>query len=238
MIATILLTLISAAAPAETPIQPSTSLPNQPPAPANATVQQPVILPTPTELPVQNSVEPVVNCNTHIAAGTTEIKDSFLTQWAQQAIIRSFSFNPENIQAQLDTLKSCYTEQGWKGFNDAIQSSGNLDAINTQKLAVSSQSEGPATISSEKGGQWKIALPIQVTYQNQAEKVTQHLNIDLLVGRKPNGDLGIMQLIATAKDLGQIPQPAPAQPLATPTQPATLPDQPAEVSAPNTTQTH
>ena len=40
-------------------------------------------------------------------------------------------------------------------------------------------------------------MPLQVVYQNDKEKVSQSLTIDLTVNRKINGDLGITQIIAT-----------------------------------------
>lgn len=40
---------------------------------------------------------------------------------------------------------------------------------------------------------------MQVVYQNDKEKLTQLLSVDVLVGRKVTGNLGIMQMIATPR---------------------------------------
>ena len=60
---------------------------------------------------------------------------------------------------------------------------------------------GAAQVTENKDNQWKITLPLQVVYQNDKEKVTQLLQVDLTVGRKPSGDLGITQMIATPRTL-------------------------------------
>ncbi len=188
-----------------------------PPAPA-----EPTTTPAPT---------PALDCNYHIPANQTAIDSALITSWAEKAALQSFTFTPATIQNQLDMLKTCYTEQGWKGFNDALQKSGNVDSIKNQQLTVSGQAEGVANINTVKDGQWKVTLPIQVVYQNDKEKVTQHLLVGVLVGRKPNGDLGIMQLVATAR-----PEEAPAAAAPAPAEPKPANDmQPTTSPSPNDT---
>ncbi|QDP73161.1 type IV secretion protein IcmL [Legionella israelensis] len=140
--------------------------------------------------------QPAVNCEYKIPAETKTIDDSLILTWAKNAAIQSFDFDYNSIDQQISTLKACYTEQGWKGFNDALQKSGNLKAIKSQNLTVSGQVDGEAKITDVKENQWKVALPLQVVYQNNKEKLTQLLTVNLLIGRKTTGDLGIMQLIA------------------------------------------
>lgn len=148
---------------------------------------------TPATTPV-----PVINCLYHIPSATT-VDQATLLIWAQKATIQSFDFNPNDIDGQLNKLKSCYTDEGWKGFREALDKSGNLAAIKSQRLTVISQLDGKVNATSVKENQWKITVPMHVVYQNDKEKLTQVLSIDLLVGRKASGDLGIMQLIATPK---------------------------------------
>lgn len=152
-----------------------------------------------------------IDCNYHIPAKQTAIDTALITTWAEKATLQSFSFSPATIQNQLDALKPCYTDAGWKGFNDALQKSGNIDSIKAQQLNVSSQANGQASVNTVKDGQWKVTLPIQVVYQNDKEKVTQQLVVGVLVGRKTNGDLGIMQLVATTRT-GETTPAAAAQP--------------------------
>ncbi|CAM2960379.1 IcmL-like protein [Legionella steigerwaltii] len=161
---------------------------------------------TPTK-PGQNlpSVNPAatpaapINCEYKIPPETKTIDQSLVMKWAMKAVTQAFDFNPNNLDAQLQKLQACFTEQGWTGFNTALQKSGNLDAIKSQKLTVSSQVDGQVVVTEAKDNQWKINLPLQVVYQNEKEKVTQLLSVDVTIGRKMTGDLGITQMIAAPR---------------------------------------
>ncbi|MGM9452120.1 DotI/IcmL family type IV secretion protein [Legionella bozemanae] len=175
------------------------------PAPQTPGAMQPTpVTPTP---PGQNlpSVNPTpapaaaINCEYKISPDTKTIDQSLVMKWAAKAVTQAFDFDPNNLDAQLQKLQSCFTEQGWTGFNTALQKSGNLEAIKSQKLTVSSQVTGQIVVTEAKDNQWKINLPLQVVYQNDKEKVTQLLSVDLTVGRKITGDLGITQMIAAPR---------------------------------------
>lgn len=203
-----------------------------------STITAPPSAPAAPTTPAVAPTMATLDCNYHIPTTQTAIDSALITSWAEKATLQSFTFAPSTIQNQLDMLKSCYTEQGWKGFNDALQKSGNVESIKNQQLNVSSQAEGASNINTVKDGQWKVTLPIQVVYQNDKEKVTQHLVVGVLVGRKPNGDLGIMQLVATAKpeETPMADKAVNTQTPAEPTQSTTSPspnDTPAGPATPN-----
>jgi hypothetical protein len=143
--------------------------------------------------------EVVINCDYKISSDTKTIDQSLLLAWSTKAVTQAFDFDPNNLDEQMQKLQVCFTEQGWTGFNNALQKSGNLQAIKTQKLTVSSQVLGEVLIMEAKNNQWKIRVPLQVVYQNDKEKVTQLLSVDLTVGRKMSGDLGITQMIASPR---------------------------------------
>ncbi|MBA2652156.1 MAG: DotI/IcmL/TraM family protein [Tatlockia sp.] len=150
-----------------------------------------------------------LNCNYRIPAQTTRIEQTIVMKWAEKAAEQSFDFDYKTIDEQIAKLKACYTEQGWTGFNDALEKSGNLNAIRSQQLTVSPMVNGQAKITEIKDNQWKVTVPMQVVYQNDKEKLTQPLTIDLLVGRKVSGDLGIMQMIAIPHQNTQPTTPSP-----------------------------
>ena len=187
------------------------------PAPAAQTPAATIAPATPTTAPAPEAgaaaavtpsvalVPPPINCKYHIPADNTTVDQKVLSTWAAKAAIQSFEFNPASIDQELVDLKSCYTDPGWQGFNDALQKSGNIAAIKTQHLTVSSQVDGEVKINAVKDNQWKVSVPLQVVYQNDKEKLTQLLDIDLLVGRKISGDLGIMQMIAVPRKTANAP---------------------------------
>lgn len=140
-----------------------------------------------------------MDCNYHIPPETVNIDPALILQWAEKATQQSFDLDHAMMSEQLIALKSCYTEQGWQSFNDALQKSGNMSAIKSEQLMVSSMVEGKPGLTTVNDKQWKINLPLQVVYQNNKEKLTQTLTIDLLIGRKSSGDLGIQQIIASPR---------------------------------------
>ncbi|MFT4060177.1 MAG: DotI/IcmL family type IV secretion protein [Legionella sp.] len=170
------------------------------PAPASAPtpITSPVT-PPPNPGPAQAPAAPVIDCNYKISAQTKKVEQSILLTWSQNATIQAFTFNPATIDEQIQKLQACFTEQGWTGFNTALQKSGNVAAIKSQNLQVSSQIDGQVLVNEVKDNQWKLTLPLMVVYQNEKEKVSQLLNVDLTVNRKPNGDLGITQMIAAPR---------------------------------------
>lgn len=155
---------------------------------------------TTVQAPQPAQPAPVINCDYKIPAETKKIEPSLVMTWAQKAVVQAFEFNPDSIDAQLVKLKSCFTTPGWDGFNTALQKSGNIEAIKSQKLKVSSQIDGQPQLTETKDNQWEITLPLQVVYQNDKEKVTQKLQVNLNVGRKISGDLGINKMIAATRN--------------------------------------
>jgi hypothetical protein len=172
------------------------------------TISKPVIIPAPITAPATAQpvdvkpaeVGPMIDCNYKIPAKTTLIEQPILLTWAKNATLQSFNFEVATLDTQMTNLKNCYTEQGWQGFNDALQKSGNLESIKTQQLSVKSQLDGEPTIVETKNNQWKLSIPVQVVYQNTKDKIAQALNVTLTIGRKPSGDLGIMQMVAMPRN--------------------------------------
>lgn len=153
----------------------------------------------PSVQPAQPTPEVVINCDYKIPAQTKVVDQNVILTWSKQAVTQAFNFNPESLDEQMQKLKACFTEQGWTGFSTALEKSGNLEAIKSQKLHVSSQVDGNASVNEAKDSQWKVTLPLMVTYQSDKEKVSQLLSVDVTVGRKPTGELGITQMIATPR---------------------------------------
>jgi hypothetical protein len=138
-----------------------------------------------------------IDCQYKLPKGSDTVEQSLLMTWAQNAALQSFQFNPENIKTELAALKNCYTDQGWKAFNDALKTSGNLEAIQNNQLTVTSKVSGTAKVQNVQDKQWKVSMPLKVTYQNNDKQLLQALDVSLLIALNKSGALGIMQIIAT-----------------------------------------
>jgi hypothetical protein len=137
-----------------------------------------------------------IDCQYQLAKDTDAVEQKLLSTWAENAAIQSFQFNAENLKTELNALKNCYTAQGWKGFNEALKTSGNLEAIKNNQLTVTSKISGVTQIQNIKEKQWKVSVPLKVTYQNKDKELLQTLDVSLLIALNKSGTLGIMQVIA------------------------------------------
>jgi hypothetical protein len=151
------------------------------------------------DMSANSSVPDTIDCSYQLSSQTTQVDPLLVTKWATKAAEQSFTFESTQLDAQIEKLKACYTPQGWQSFYDALKKSGNLTAITSQSLSVSAMVDGEANISENNGNEWKLTIPLQVVYQNKQQKLTQSLSLDVLVGRKASGDLGIMQMVAVPK---------------------------------------
>jgi hypothetical protein len=152
--------------------------------------------PTEAAIPAAPPAPAVINCQYQLPKGTESVDQALVTTWAEKALVQSFQFVPENINTELEALKSCYTDQGWKAFNEALKTSGNLEAIRSNSLNVTSKIDGKIQVQNIKEKQWKVSMPLKVTYQNKEKQLLQALNVDLLIALKKSGSFGIMQVIA------------------------------------------
>lgn len=188
----------------QAPNQGSSTTPSTQPAAPQPTPSVPSIEPI-TAAPMHPAV-PVIDCTYKVPADMKTIDDSLLRTWSEHAAMQAFDFTPTTIDAQLNQLKSCFTEQGWTGFNTALEKSGNIEAIKSQNLTVSSQIDGQTQMTAANTHQWKLNIPMHVVYQNDKEKVTQLLDVAITVERDTTGNLGISQMVATPRKPAGTPQ--------------------------------
>jgi len=158
------------------------------------------------EAPIKPSTGTPINCEYHLPKDLKVVDPALVKTWSTNAAIQAFTFDHTQLDTQLTALKGCFTEQGWQGFNSAIQKSGNLNSIKSKQLMVFSKLNGDAILNIVKDNQWKMTIPIQVTYQNQEQKINQTLTINMLLTRKTSGDLGIMQIVAIPVKLAHAAQ--------------------------------
>ncbi|MBL7525130.1 DotI/IcmL family type IV secretion protein [Legionella bononiensis] len=155
---------------------------------------------TPNQSTAANTIhllESDINCDGTIQETASKIDPDYVLIWAKHAITQSFNFNSPSLDSQLQKLQSCYTEQGWLEFSTALQKSGNLEAMRSLNIKMSSEPVGSPQLILSKDEQWVITLPIKVAYQNNQSTISQLLDIKLTIGRKNTGDLGIIHMLAT-----------------------------------------
>lgn len=140
-----------------------------------------------------------LSCNYKFDADK-EVGSEVVIRWSEKAAEQTFNYNYDNIKDKLNDLKNCFTDKGWKSYTSALDKSGNVESITSQKITVSSQVDGASKISKIENKKWQLKVPLQVIYQSEKEKLTQLLFVDMLIARKASGELGIMQIIAAPRD--------------------------------------
>lgn len=169
----------------------------------NTVVVNPPIIPSPVQTDRSKLFSPritnQIDCNYHISDQSSDIGEELISKWATKATLQAFDLSPNNVGSDLMKLKACFTDSGWISFMDALKKSGNLTIIKTEQLTVNSLVKGELHLEALRKNQWKITLPIQVIYHNAQKKLVQDNTVTLMVGRKINGDLGIMQMIVAPK---------------------------------------
>ena len=141
------------------------------------------------------------------------ISDGEIKQWANQAIIASYTYNFVSYRSDLQASSEFFTPDGWTIFLKALKDSNNLQAIVDNKFVVTAQAtQAPAIIQSGvfAGGRysWRIKMPIVVTYQSSTLYSQSPYIVTMLIERvstlnSPSG-VGIASIISAApEDAGQ-----------------------------------
>lgn len=177
----------------------------------------PTALSTTTSEP--SSVTPAaIDCNYSFSGPASDISSETIIQWANHAVVQTFSYDFQNYDQQFQELKRCYTSTGWDSFTEAMKLSNNLKATQEEHLFVSSAINGQSQLSSQRVDDqqavWVVRIPLKVTYQNQDREVSQDMYVDVTMKTiygVPTR-LGINQIISSPKtDAPTVPGNLPAQ---------------------------
>lgn len=131
------------------------------------------------------------------------LTDQAVMTWAVQAAISTYTYDFINYRSAFTTAQQYFTDDGWKNFLAALQASGVLSMVTSQKLIVSSV-PAAAPVILNKGilnglYAWRIQFPLLVTFQSSAVNYQKHYVVTLLVLRRstldsPDG-VGIAQFL-------------------------------------------
>ncbi|HHT0594538.1 TPA: DotI/IcmL family type IV secretion protein [Legionella anisa] len=147
----------------------------------------------------QQKKSALIDCDYKTPVEIKNINQDIILAWAEHAAIKSFNFDSQSMDEQLKKLQSCYTKQGWDTFINAFEKSGNIKTFRTKKLSATSQIDGVPQLIESRDNQWTLTLPLKINYQFESGNVIQLLKIDLTIGRKSTGDLGIIRLNSTLR---------------------------------------
>lgn len=137
--------------------------------------------------------------------------DEYITKWAVDAVTRLYSFDFVNYREQFQNAKVNMTTQGWTNFDQAMEKSGNFNAVIGNRFVTTAVPTGPGRIT-KKGDvygryAWKVEFPMLISYRSslkdregRSRDTTQQLMMAVTVIRQPEflneAGLGVRALVA------------------------------------------
>lgn len=127
-----------------------------------------------------------------------------LVNWVTQAVTSAYTLDFYNYQDNIDSLKQYFTFDGYDNYLTALNNSGTLKKIITDKLIVSAVAINTAVILQEgmmnNIYSWKVQIPLLLNYQGASTTSTQKtVVVNVLINRVPTDlapkGIGIAQIV-------------------------------------------
>ncbi len=125
------------------------------------------------------------------------VTSKYIVQWASAATRSVLNLNFDSYQGQLQQSEGYFTASGWQSLRAALNSSGMLNTITSQKLDASAIVSGDAVILDREviHGRytWRLQLPVLVTYTSASTSVQAQFIVTMNVQRVPvlNAEKGL-----------------------------------------------
>jgi len=124
------------------------------------------------------------------------VKPKKLIDWAQKAMLESFTFNFVNYNEALEEVKKYYTVKGWNELNNSLSKSGLLGNITKNKFFLATMAENNAKILDDgvvNGHHaWRVRMPVILTFKTSENATNSQLQqkavIDAIITRIPDID--------------------------------------------------
>lgn len=125
-----------------------------------------------------------------LALGSPIINRQALLDWVSDAAAATYTYDQAHYQQQLQNVVDTYfTKSGGESFKEALQQTGVLTQLVSEKLEVTAVVENQPAIL--KSGTllgryvWKVQLPLLVTYVTASQKQEYRFIVTMLVVRVP-----------------------------------------------------
>lgn len=128
-----------------------------------------------------------------------------LLSWAAQAASETMTFGFHDYRRRLQESSRHFTRRGWGSFTKALQDSGRIETITSNRQVVSATPRAAPTILAEgimPNGtyRWEVEMPMLLTYELGQARRSEPMNVRLVIVRVPtlesSNGVGIDQWIA------------------------------------------
>ena len=139
-----------------------------------------------------------------VALSEPNLSHPALVSWSAQATTEIMTFGFHDYRTRLQESSRHFTRRGWESFTRALQESGIVDSVTSNKQVVTAVPRSAPVIRSEgiKDGryQWEIEIPMLINFQLGASSRTNQQIIRLIIVRVPRlespSGIGVDQWIA------------------------------------------
>lgn len=124
--------------------------------------------------------------------------------WATQSISKAYSMNFANYAQQLKDIEPSFNDAGWRGYQEALKTSGYLDKMLANQYATSAVPKSAPVVVAQGDlngvWAWRLQIPLIVSYKSASVSQTQEITVDVVVVRRPETEnpsgLAIAQIIS------------------------------------------
>lgn len=117
---------------------------------------------------------------------------SVLLQWTTQTATSAYTYDFRHFKSQMELARQNFTPEGWASFDAALQASGNLAAVESKRMLVTSYQRGGAVVTNEgldpATGRyfWNVEFPMEIVYEGSGtSRYEQRLIAQIVVVRVP-----------------------------------------------------
>jgi intracellular multiplication protein IcmL len=115
--------------------------------------------------------------------------DADVLNWTQDVVQNAYDINWRDYRTQLTQTSHEFTLPGWSSFGQSFIQTGDLDKLKQSRLVGDAQLTGAAVMVAEgvvgSVYTYQIQFPMTVTYANENQEITEHLNMNVIVVRAP-----------------------------------------------------
>jgi len=118
------------------------------------------------------------------------INSQNLLQWAGEAAVAAYTYDVANYKKEFEEVAQEYfTQEGGEAFLTALEDSGAIDRLVSEKLVVTSVVNGTPLLLKEGiilGDKvWRVQVPILVNFQSASEVRTEFYIVSMLIKSVP-----------------------------------------------------
>lgn len=117
------------------------------------------------------------------------VTNKYILEWSTRATRTALNLDFVNYSKQLQSASEYFTSSGWSAFSGALDKSGLLEAVKSQKLMMSAVVPKSPIIrfNGVISGRhiWRISMPVLVTFGSASDQRQRQMDVTMIISRVP-----------------------------------------------------